>query len=186
MYSLDSMGQDFRLALTGSPGTGKTTVAEKFGGTGLVVDSVVKLAEMHGCLGELDSEDNSRPVDLDSLSSKLSKEWFAMSDAPTVIEGHLSHHLPVDGIVLLRCPPDVLRKRLSERGYSEQKTVANVEWELLGSAWNEIDRDLPIIEFDTSQYSADTIVGRIVEWISDGFKPECPDNVIDWVEGECD
>ena len=94
------MGQDFRLALTGSPGTGKTTVAEKFGGTGLVVDSVVKLAEMHGCLGELDSEDNSRPVDLDSLCSKLSKEWFAMSDAPTVIEGHLSHHLPVDGIVL--------------------------------------------------------------------------------------
>ena len=78
-----------------------------------------KLAEMHGCLGELDSEDNSRPVDLDSLCSKLSKEWFAMSDAPTVIEGHLSHHLPVDGIVLLRCPPDELRNRLSERGYSE-------------------------------------------------------------------
>ena len=176
------MEQGFRLGLTGTPGTGKTTVAEKLGGSGIAVDSVVSLAEKHGCLGELDPNDDARPVDIDSLFSKLSEEWGSGPGPQVVIEGHLSHLLPVDGFVLLRCSPDELRKRLVERGYSEEKTIANVEWELLGGAWNEINPNLPIIEFDTSKKPPDAVVGGIVDWISDGFKPESPSSAIDWIE----
>ena len=176
------MEQGFRLGLTGSPGTGKTTVAEKLGESGVIVDTVVSLAEKNGCLGKLDPMDDARPVDIESLYTKLSEEWDSEPVSHVVIEGHLSHHLPVDGFILLRCPPDDLRKRLVERGYSEEKTIANVEWEILGGAWNEIDPDFPIIEFDTSKKPPDVIVGCIVDWMSDGFKPECPSSAIDWVE----
>ena len=73
------------------------------------------------------------------------------------------------------------RQRLNERGYSETKVEANVEWELLGGAWNERENDSPWAEFDTSGDGSEEIVSNILYWISDGFKPASPEAVIDWV-----
>ncbi|HIH56822.1 MAG TPA: hypothetical protein HA287_00385, partial [Candidatus Poseidoniaceae archaeon] len=61
------------------------------------------------------------------------------------------------------------------------KVEANVEWELLGGAWNEKENDAPWVEFDTSKDGPEVIVANILNWISDGFKPTSPEDVIDWV-----
>jgi adenylate kinase len=111
----------------------------------------------------------------------LEEEWGAPPDEITVIDGHLSHHLPIDAVIVLRCSPEALEDRLSTRGYSEAKTSENCEWELLGGAWNESRGDVPWVEFDSSVDSADQIVAALGNWMAGGFKTTSRDSVIDWV-----
>ena len=174
-----------RIALTGSPGTGKTTLALEMQSLGLEVDSVKSLAEEHGFIGDLDPSDGARPIDIEKLSSVLEDKWSSGDSSEYFIEGHLSHSLPVDAIIILRCAPIVLEKRLAARGYSAEKIASNVDWEIIGGPWNEIDESVPCLEIDSSTDSASIIIGKISEWISDGFKPMDPDSSIDWItEGE--
>ncbi len=171
----------FRLALAGSPGTGKTTVAALLAASGFGIVTIEELADAAGALGEVDPADDARPVDLDALCDYLDESWESAPTSPEIIDGHLSHHLPADAVVVLRCNPAILRERLRERGYSSAKIEGNVEWELLGGAWNEREGISPWAEFDTSANSADSVVKAILTWISDGFKPASPEAVIDWI-----
>ena len=170
-----------RLALTGAPGTGKTTVGSLLSETGIEVVSVEKLAEKFDCIGDTDPNDGARPIDMTVLCSTLEAKWSARPEDTSVIDGHLSHLLPVDCVIILRCKPVVLRDRLVNRGYADGKVSQNVDWEILGGAWNELGELVPVIEFDTSSDSVDEIVEDILRWIADGFKPERPVNPIDWV-----
>ena len=172
---------DFRLALTGTPGTGKSTVARNLSERGYTVVSVESLAREHECLGEVDPTDRARSIDLDMLHDSLSSGWSSPPEHSLIIDGHLSHHLPSDAVAVLRCSPDVLEARLASRGYSAEKTRANCEWELLGGAWNERERGSAWIEFDTTNSDVASVVESLLHWISDGFKPASPGSVIDWV-----
>ena len=172
---------DFRLALTGTPGTGKSSLARALLDIGFEVLTVESLAEQHGVLGDVDPSDGARFIDTDALYDVLATPWESPPDGPSVVDGHLSHHLPCDAVAVLRCSPDLLEARLTERGYPESKVRSNCEWELLGGAWNEREGDAPWGEFDTSECSVDSVVASLSDWISDGFKPNSPDSLIDWV-----
>jgi|TARA_B100000959_G_scaffold276695_1_gene331864 adenylate kinase len=174
----------FRLALTGSPGTGKSTVSSLMGSLGYCVESVENLAEEFECIEGVDPEDGARPIDVEDLRKKLEHRWRMNPNEPMIIDGHLSHLLPVDCVVILRCRPSELRERLIERSYSEQKIAENVDWEILGGAWSENRDSVPTIEFDTSSERAEEIVGTILEWVADDFKPRRSLNPIDWVGRE--
>jgi len=171
----------FRLALAGTPGTGKTTVATLLSAAGFGIMTIEELAQSAGALGELDPSDGARPVDLDLLIEAIADSWKSAPASSEIIDGHLSHHLPADAVVVLRCNPATLRERLSERGYSAEKVEGNIEWELLGGAWNEREGDSPWSEFDTTTEDVDSVVKSILAWISDGFKPASPEGVIDWI-----
>ena len=171
----------FRLAMSGSPGTGKSTVSSLLRDRGYRVEKVESLAEDFGCIDEADPRDGARPIDVEKLQKKLESAWKEYPSEPTVIDGHLSHLLGVDCLVILRCRPKELRERLAERSYSSQKIDENVDWEILGGPWTEDFGDVPIIEFDTSCDSSESIVASILQWISDDFKPRSPRNPIDWV-----
>ena len=171
-----------RLALTGAPGTGKTTVGSLLGEAGIGLVSVEMLAERFDCIGDADPKDGAKPIDLDVLRSILEDKWSARPKETTLIDGHLSHLLPVDCVIILRCKPAVLQDRLLDRGYKDGKVTQNVDWEILGGAWNELDELVPVIEFDTSTDSVESIVESILIWIADGFKPVRPANPIDWVD----
>jgi adenylate kinase len=170
-----------RIALTGTPGTGKSTVARLLSASGYSIISVEELAAAAGALDEIDKTDNARPVDIELLLSHLKKSWKSLPQEPVVIDGHLSHHLPTDAVVVLRCEPEILRSRLEQRDYSEKKIIGNVEWEILGGAWNEKENNSPWMEFNTTKNSVEEVVDDITKWISDGFKPMSPEAVIDWV-----
>ena len=96
-----------------------------------------------------------------------------------LIDGHLSHLLPVDGIVLIRCHPDILKKRLFERDYSQSKVSENVECELIGTIAAEC-LDIPCLELD-SAIGIESMITSAERWITDGFKPSRPNEGIDWI-----
>ena len=171
-----------RLALTGTPGTGKSTVAGLLAGDGFEVLTVESLAEQNGLKGHLDPDDGALVIDTDSLHQALSESWQNPPRGSVVVDGHLSHHLPCDAVAVLRCSPDILRNRLGERGYHILKAEANAEWELIGGAWNEYGSGVPWIEFDTSAKDAESVAASISDWIADGFKPASQSPGIDWIE----
>ena len=115
------------FAVTGTPGSGKTTLCSLLGEQGYSVKSVIDLAARFNCLGEQDARDGAAPVDI----HKLAEEWFDDSNDAIFVDGHLSHLLEIDAVVLIRCHPDQLKQRLEARGYDERKVQSNVEWEMI-------------------------------------------------------
>ena len=170
-----------RVALSGTPGTGKTTVSTILKSEGFTVLSLEKIAEKHGCLGDLDISDDSKEIDIELLISKLKDEWNNTPENITIIDGHLSHLLPCDQTIILRCKPDILEARLEKRGYSKEKIQGNVEWELIGGPWNDNEEDNNWFELDTTEQNQNTIKERIIEWIADDFKPTAVNTDIDWI-----
>ena len=55
-----------------------------------------------------------------------------------IVEGHFAHLMDnMDHIIVLRCDPRELRKRMEKRNYSEIKIKENLEAEALGLIYSE-------------------------------------------------
>ncbi|MFA6804679.1 MAG: adenylate kinase family protein [Candidatus Methanomethylophilaceae archaeon] len=152
------------IAITGTPGTGKTSVSEELRSRGYKVVDINRHLREHGLLGEKDVPRDTYEVDLDALNDSLTE----IRDSPDTVfmDSHLSHCLDCHAIIVLRCDPKVLAERLKARGYSEAKVTENVQAELLDVILCEAtDSDIPVYEIDctsgTASDTADTIVGII-------------------------
>jgi adenylate kinase len=114
-----------KIALTGTPGTGKTTISnvlkDDFGLKVVDLNEVIRTS--HYYIG-WDNNRNCSVVDLEALKAHPFADDL-------VLEGHMSHHLPVDRVIVLRTDPAVLRGRLQKKGFSENKIRENVEAEIL-------------------------------------------------------
>tara|TARA_B110000116_G_scaffold271350_1_gene291882 strand:+ start:1484 stop:2083 length:600 start_codon:yes stop_codon:yes gene_type:complete len=177
-----------RIAITGTPSSGKTSLSEfalanSNKGWLVTVVSDKELAEQNGCLEKVDSSDGAHPIDIEQLATSLSKQWAHPPTDDMLIDGHLSHLLPVDAIVIIRCNPEVLQTRMQNRGWEKSKIEENAEWELLGAAWNDEHEwgDTPVLELDSSQESVQSLFSQIGVWRRDGFKPKSPEQRIDWI-----
>ncbi|HEX2065782.1 MAG TPA: adenylate kinase family protein [Candidatus Thermoplasmatota archaeon] len=116
-----------RVALTGTPGVGKTTVALLAARQGWRVVNVREWAEAEGAVAGHDPDDDAVAIDV----RRLARRMPADDGADVLYEGHLSHLLPVDGAWVLRCDPRVLRPRLEVRGYRPRKVAENLEAEAI-------------------------------------------------------
>lgn len=96
------------LALTGVPGTGKTTAAALLPRT---VRSL-EVAELARNWGAAKRSGRTVTVDLEKLARMLR----ARRPPCDVLVGHLAHLLPVRDVVVLRCHPEVLAQRLMSAG----------------------------------------------------------------------
>ncbi len=114
-----------KIALTGTPGTGKTSVANVLASK----YKIIALGEFKEARVQYDEERDTYIVDLDYLRKKVAE---LENDGTVIIEGHYSHDMPEDMIIVLRCHPDELRRRLAARNYSEYKIMENVEAEAMG------------------------------------------------------
>ncbi len=112
------------MAVTGTPGTGKTTATELLE-TDLDVVHLNEAIREEGLYERVDEERDSVVADMDAVA-----EWLDGRD-DVVIDSHLAHHLDVDRVVVLRCRPDVLEDRLVERGEGEASAAENAESEAL-------------------------------------------------------
>ncbi len=113
-----------RVAVTGTPGTGKTTATETLD-TDLDVVHLNEVIREEGLYERIDEDRDSVVVDLDAAS-----DWLEDRD-DVVIDSHLAHHFDADRVVVLRCRPDVLEERLIERGEAEASAAENAESEAL-------------------------------------------------------
>ncbi len=160
-----------RVALTGVPGTGKSSVGGILAERGWRVEGVNSMAERCGLVAEGE-------VDLDVLARQLPIE----GDEPLIIEGHFSHLLPVDIAIVLRCHPEVLRERLKRKGWPDDKVAHNVEAEAVDFVTLEaLDEGITTFEVDTTQKSPIEVandIERIVQGDGVKFLP----GKVDWSE----
>lgn len=146
------------IAMTGTPGTGKTSAAERLRQRGYeIIDLNAFIAE-NGLLGEEDAERDTREVDIDRMRTAFSKR----DKLSAVVEGHLSHFLGCDIVVVFRCHPDVLAERLRARGYPESKVRENVQAEILDVILCEADESKArVFEIDTTKLTPEETADRM-------------------------
>ncbi|MFB6142514.1 MAG: adenylate kinase family protein [Halorientalis sp.] len=151
-----------RVAVTGTPGTGKTTATERLE-TDLEVVHLTEVIEEQGFVTERDAERDTLVADVDAL-----RKWFADRE-DVLVESHLAHLLPVDRVVVLRCHPEELERRLRERDEPEATVTENAESEaldvILSAAVERHGRD-SVYEIDTTDRSPAAVadeIARVVE-----------------------
>lgn len=122
------------LFITGTPGTGKTTISkllkEKFSSN--IVD-INRLVDDEKLFTGIDEEKGYKIVDIPGLCSKLDDIISSLEDEEDLlVEGHLSHFCDgADRVVVLRAHPDILKIRLENKGFKDAKIAENVEAEAL-------------------------------------------------------
>lgn len=160
------------IALTGTPGTGKTSIAKQLDNYKTI--DLTKFVKQR----ELGEKQDEFEVDIDTMVDALEDE--VNPEENTLIDGHLSHHFPADFCVVLRCKPEELRKRLSQRDYPEEKIDENIESEILDVVLSEAANSQDnIIEVDTTDRKAEDIAKEIENRIKEkntGY------GEIDWTE----
>lgn len=172
-----------RIALTGTPGTGKTAVARELGHLGETVIGLNALAKREGFLGRTDRRRRTREVLLGRLGRFLDRE---LAGAGRVfLEGHVAHLLTVDFAVVLRCSPPMLRKRLGRRRYPAGKILENSLAEALDAITVEAAGRLGkrrVFELDTTRRTAASVAAEIARHARQDFKNAAPlrPGRIDW------
>lgn len=163
----------YAIGLTGTPGTGKKTVA-----------------------AILERRLNTKTVDLNRLAagegpvlniSKLKKSSVkALETKPVIIYGHLLPYTlsrrQLDLAVVLRCDPSILLKRYAQRNYSEEKAKENAGAETLDIALADTVKVFgrgKVAEVDTTHLSPD----KVAESILSIMRGEAPRRlgVVNWL-----
>ncbi len=155
-----------RVAVTGTPGTGKTSATERLE-TDLDVCHLNDVVERERLYTERDEERDSLVVDMEALREHV-------GDHSGVVESHLAHHLPADRVVVLRCEPDVLERRLLDRGESEAKARENAESERLDLILSEAVAEHGsenVYEIDTSDRPSAEVAREIERVIAGERQP---------------
>ncbi len=160
------------IALTGTPGTGKTSVAQKLKTQGIQILSLNDLALSQNFIEGKDKKRGSHILDLDRINSYLQKNVEIQSN-PTIIEGHATHWLTQpEWIIILRCHPKELQKRLHTKQWKKVKISENVEAEILDIILCEATEIHPankLIEIDTTEKTIQDVSKIILNLINSDF-----------------
>ncbi|MBI4052470.1 MAG: AAA family ATPase [Candidatus Diapherotrites archaeon] len=158
-----------KIVLTGSPGTGKSSVAKILAKklNAQVVNDLDFCKKNR--IGAFDRKAKERVVPVERLERAL-KKFLAKTPAKNaksvILEGHLlcEISIPCDAVVVLRLAPEKLEKRLAKRGYPEVKVLDNVFCEETGYCKTRVLRNYPanklveIVSSDPAEKTAKKIL----------------------------
>jgi len=174
------------VVISGTPGTGKTTVAsilaKKIKGIHIDLSDLVLKEKLYK---EVDEKRETVIADLDKLLPKL-REIIRSANSPIIIEGHYAEIVPskfVNVAIILRTHPKELEKRLKKKNFKESKIRENIQAEILGvcsyNALNAYEKE-KIYEIDTTSKTPNETVNIILE-ILEGKGENYKIGKIDWL-----
>ena len=174
------------ISLTGTPGTGKTSIAKILNKKGFETVDLNKEACDNNFLIGKDIKRDSNIVDIDKFNNFIIEKYS--SKDIVFIEGHLSHLLKkIHKVIILRCHPKILKKHLIAKGWKEEKIKENLEAEMLDIILCEtvaIHKEKDIFEIDISDKTIEDAADKVVDIINNNFKMKKEYKVgkIDWSE----
>lgn len=182
------------FAITGTPGTGKTSVCgilketPRYSRQYKIID-VNKLVLDEKLYTGKDEARDTYEADMDKLEERVKPEIQKMPlGVDVIMEGHLSHLLPADAVIVLRAHPVALRKRLGNRkNYSFQKVKENSDAEALDVILVEsFERNKNVFEINTTDMDIAEVVTSVVSIIEAFKKGKMPEEFlpgkINWIE----
>jgi adenylate kinase len=156
-----------RVAVTGTPGTGKTTATELLD-TGLDVVHLNEVIRTEGLTTGHDSDRESAIADMKAVA-----DWLD-GRKDVLFESHLAHQCSADRVVVCRCHPEQLEDRLSARGESDVSIAENAESEaldiILSEAVQEHGTD-SVYEIETTDRTPDAVAAEIAAVIEGEREP---------------
>lgn len=156
------------IFISGTPCTGKTTISEELSQElNWQLVKINDFAISNNLVLGIDDDKGYKIIDINALNDALLK-LISKTDN-LIVEGHLSHLcLGADKLIILRCRPEILEKRLALRDYSEAKIRENLEAEALGVCSVEsLDMyEDNVYELDVSDLSIDEAVSIILNVIN--------------------
>lgn len=185
------------IGLTGTPGTGKTSVSrllEKKRNWKIIhLNDLIKEKHLYT---EVDEKRDAAIADMELIREYLRetvdknelKEEHGGENEVVIIESHLAHYI-ADIVIVLRTYPPELEIRLKTRGYSEPKIKENVEAEaldvILVEAFEWCEK---VFEVNTTGKSIEEVgqdIEKIVDNILNGKEEELSEykpGSIDWID----
>jgi len=116
------------IVISGIPGVGKSTIAKRL--AEIINAEVIDILEFslkNKLYQEFDEILNTYIVDENRLFDELKKHIENIKDKDIIIEGNFAHLFP-DGDLyfVIKADPNIVYKRLEERGYTYNKIFENI------------------------------------------------------------
>ncbi|XP_057316042.1 adenylate kinase isoenzyme 6-like [Hydractinia symbiolongicarpus] len=166
----DSKHSSPNILLTGTPGTGKSTLAAELAQkTGLNYINVGDLAKKEQLFEGWDDKYNCHVLDEDGVIDELENK---MSEGGNIVDYHGCDFFPerwFDIVFVLRTNNTLLYERLETRGYSVDKIKENVECEIFQTLLEEARQSYDVnIVHEIQSNTPDDMeqnLEQIVQWI---------------------
>lgn len=135
------------------------------------------LIKEHGLYDGRDEERGSLEVDTEVLNARLPA---LLPKGDVILLGHLAHLVTADLVIVLRCRPSILEKRLQSRGWPPAKVRENVEAEALDVILVEaVESGRETVEVDTTARSPDAVADAVEEILA-GERKKYEIGNVDW------
>jgi adenylate kinase len=166
------------IGITGTPATGKRSVGKE-----LAKILNFSLIHINEAAREANAIDDSGEVSIRKLRKRLKE---ILKDKKAVVIGHLLPYVlkrsEVDLVIVLRCHPNELERRLIQRGYSNKKVKENVASEILDLILYDCIKKFgkeKVCEIDTTYLTPTSVAKQIFEILQG--KREKKIGIADWL-----
>ena len=134
------------ILVSGTPGTGKTTIAKKLARTlDFCYIDVNRFITMHKLHDSYDIKRKTKIVDTRKLNRFLLSKINRMvgKENGAIIDSHLSHYFPkkhADLCIIAKCGIGKLSRRLIKKGFHKEKIDENIQAEIFDVCLNDARR----------------------------------------------